>query len=106
MSDFGLEGGKPRPDRHRGVSYRSKAEYVRHQKQDRDHECHWPGCTKQVPPALWGCRKHWFKLPKVLRDKIWAAYQIGQEKTMTPSREYVAVAREVQDWIKENYPNG
>ena len=41
----------------------------------------------------------WFLLPKRLRDKIWAAYKPGQEITMTPSAEYLAVAKEVQDWI-------
>jgi len=25
-----------------------------------------------VPPKMWGCKKHWFKLPKSLRDKIWS----------------------------------
>ena len=77
-----------------------KADYVRSQGQTRSHHCHWPDCDEQVPPAMWGCRKHWFKLPMRLRNKIWAAYQPGQEVNMTPSREYVAVAREVQDWIR------
>lgn len=80
----------------------SKASYVKAQKQTRDHHCHWPGCETQVPPAMWGCRPHWFALPKVLRDKIWAAYRPGQEISMTPSREYVAVANEVQDWIRDH----
>lgn len=77
-----------------------KADYVRRQPQDRRHECHWPGCTEQVPPAKWGCRKHWFKLPKRLRDKVWAAYVPGQERRMDPSEEYLAVAHEVQEWIR------
>ena len=84
----------------------SKSDYVKKQKQDRDHTCHWPGCGKQVPPAMWGCRQHWFALPKYLRDRIWATYQIGQEKCLDgggprPSKEYLAVAREVQEWIKQ-----
>ena len=78
----------------------SKADYVRSQGQGRDHTCHWPGCEKQVPPAMWGCKVHWYKLPQVLRNKIWRAYEPGQEVTMTPSDEYLTVAREVQDWIK------
>ena len=81
-----------------------KADYVRSQAQTRDHRCHWPGCTKQVPPAMWGCREHWCKLPLRIRNKIWQAYRIGQEVTMTPSREYVAAAREAQDWIKAQEP--
>jgi hypothetical protein len=40
-----------------------KADYVLSQRQTRAHTCHWPGCGKQVKPALWGCMKHWFMLP-------------------------------------------
>ena len=76
-----------------------KAAYVVRQKQTRKHHCHWTGCEKQVPPAMWGCKPHWFALPKHLRDRIWRAYKPGQEVNGTPSREYVAVAREVQAWI-------
>ena len=79
---------------------KDKADYVRSQKQTRDHTCHWPGCEVQVPPAMYMCKRHWFKLPKALQNKIWSAYRPGQEITMTPSREYVAAAREVQKWIK------
>lgn len=80
-----------------------KAEYVKQQKQDRPHTCHWPGCSKQVPPAMWGCKPHWFLLPGYLRNKIWAAYRPGQEKDMRPSEAYLNAAQEVQDWIKANY---
>lgn len=66
------------------------------------HHCHWPGCDAKVTPAAWGCRKHWYRLPQHLRNKIWRAFRPGQEQTKTPSAEYVAVAREVQDWIREN----
>jgi hypothetical protein len=84
----------------------SKAEYVKSQGQTRPHHCHgrMPGCLGQCPPAMWGCRVCWFRLPKYLRDKVWATYRPGQEVTMTPSREYLAVADEVQDWIKKTYP--
>lgn len=78
-----------------------KVRHVLGAKQTRAHECHWPGCRLQVRPALWGCREHWFALPVRLRDRIWATYRVGQEVNGTPSREYVAVAREVQEWIEE-----
>ena len=68
------------------------------------HTCHWPGCELEVPPKMWGCRRHWYMLPKTLRNKIWAAYVPGQEVTKTPSAEYVEVAREVQRWIQDHYP--
>ena len=70
----------------------------------RAHTCHWPGCEREVPPKMWGCRRHWYMLPKRLRDKIWAAYVPGQEITKTPSAEYVKVAREAQRWINDHYP--
>jgi hypothetical protein len=66
------------------------------------HICHWPGCTKEVPPAAWGCKSHWMRLPYWLRQKVWAAYRPTQEISKTPSRDYVAVAQEVQDWIARN----
>lgn len=82
-----------------------KASYVTRQGQTRDHTCHWPGCPKQVPPAMWGCRPHWFTLPKPLSDRIWRAYRPGQEVTLTPSRDYIEAARAVQAWIRQHFPN-
>lgn len=81
----------------------AKANYVRRQPQSRKHTCHWPGCDNQVPPAMWGCRAHWFNLPKRLRDRVWDAYVPGQEARMDPSDEYLAVAHEVQEWIAANF---
>lgn len=83
----------------------TKADYVLSQPQTRAHRCHWPGCERQVPPAMWGCKTHWFMLPKHLRDKIWRTYRPGQEKTMTPSPAYVEAAQQVQAWIAANSPN-
>lgn len=82
------------------TSDQDKRSYVKSQAQTRDHHCHWPGCEKQVPPAMWGCDKHWFTLPVDLRRKVWAAYEPGQEVEGTPSDKYLEVVREVQDWIK------
>lgn len=78
-----------------------KVHHVKSATQFREHYCHWPGCNKQVPPAMWGCKKHWFMLPKRLRDKIWATYRGGQEIDMRPSEEYINVVKEVQAWIIE-----
>lgn len=77
----------------------AKADHVRAATQARGHTCHWLGCAAAVPPAMWGCKKHWFILPATLRARIWAAYRIGQEDSQSPSREYVEVAREAQAWI-------
>jgi len=63
------------------------------------HYCHWPGCKIEVAPSLWGCKPHWFKLPKYLRAAIWTSYVPGQEITKTPSREYIVAATLVRGWI-------
>lgn len=78
-----------------------KVAHVKRAGQIRAHHCHWPGCEKQVPPAMWGCRPHWYTLPKALRDRIWQTYKPGQEVNGTPSVSYIAAAREVQAWIAE-----
>lgn len=82
-----------------------KADHVRQRMREGragNHHCHWPGCDKMVPPAQWGCTQHWYKLPRALRSKIWAAYRVGQEDSKTPSSRYIEVARETQQWIKDN----
>lgn len=78
----------------------AKVRYVMGQGQTRDHRCHWPDCPEQVPPAKWGCGPHWGRLPAELRAEIWRTFQPGQEINGTPSREYVEVARRVQEWIR------
>jgi hypothetical protein len=66
------------------------------------HECHCPTCTESVPPAMWGCKKHWFKLPKKLRNSIWREYNPGQEITKKVSQKYMDVILDVQDWCIKN----
>lgn len=88
------------------MSVQDKAEYVRRQRHEGGHHCHWPGCTVEVKPALWGCLRHWRMLPAALRSRIWACYRPGQERDKRPSREYVETARAVQDWIEANHPAG
>lgn len=86
------------------MNFNDKVDYVKSQSQTRDHHCHWPGCNKQVPPSMWGCTRHWYMLPSELRNAIWRAFQPGQEIKGTPSREYIDVAKDVQDWIKKYRP--
>lgn len=68
------------------------------------HFCHWPGCERAVPPAMWGCKSHWFALPQSLRNEVWSAYRPGQEITKTPSATYIEVAKKVRAWILANHP--
>lgn len=62
------------------------------------HTCHWPGCKREVPPKMWGCRAHWFTLPADLRAAVWREYRPGQEIRKDPSEAYLAVADEVHRW--------
>ena len=78
-----------------------KVAHVRAARQTRSHACHWPGCDRQVAPALWGCRAHWYALPHSLRRRIWLTYRINQENELDPSPEYLEAARDVQRWIAE-----
>jgi hypothetical protein len=84
------------------MNINDKVKHVKSATQTRQHACHWPGCTKQVPPALWGCPTHWYRLPRSLRDRIWHSYLPGQEATGRPSAAYLEAAREVKDWITAN----
>ena len=65
------------------------------------HTCHWPSCTRSVPPKLWGCRKHWYKLPKAIRDEIWHYYVPGQEIRKDPSSAYLVVAAKADQWARD-----
>lgn len=78
----------------------AKVAHVRRAGQTRGHTCHWPGCGRQVPPAMWGCGEHWRALPRRLKDAIWREYRVGQEENMSPSHAYLDVAREVDEWIR------
>lgn len=62
------------------------------------HHCHWPSCEKTVAPRLWGCKTHWYTLPKPIRDAIWATYVPGQEIRKDPSEQYIKVAQMAQEW--------
>lgn len=69
------------------------------------HTCHWTGCKEEVPPKLWGCRKHWYMLPLHIRNEIWRTYREGQEIDKRPSDEYLDAAEKARKWIEDNYPH-
>jgi len=58
------------------------------------HTCHADGCTKPVPPKMFMCKRHWYAVPKPLRDAIWATYRQGQEHDKAPSDNYLRNASE------------
>lgn len=57
------------------------------------HHCHATNCQTPVPPEMFMCRKHWYKVPKSIRAKIWKTYRDGQCDDMEPSKEYCETAK-------------
>ena len=64
------------------------------------HVCHARGCNVQVPPKMFMCRRHWFTLPKSMRDAIWREYQPGQEqRKVAPTSTYYDVTDQAIKWL-------
>ena len=57
------------------------------------HVCHATGCNVAVPPKMLMCRKHWYMVPRPLRDAIARMYVPGQEITKDPTDEYMVAQR-------------
>lgn len=65
------------------------------------HTCHATGCNKPVPPEMFMCKKHWFTLPKHLRNRIWKTYRVGQCDDWNISKEYSEAAKECVRYIAQ-----
>lgn len=65
------------------------------------HTCHAAGCNKHVPPEMFMCRRHWFLLPKPMRDDIWGAYRQGQCDDWGISHDYAEAARVAIKYLAE-----
>ncbi len=55
------------------------------------HTCHAHGCPTTVPPKLFMCRLHWYRVRAPLRALVWAHYRPGQERDKRPTPAYLAV---------------
>jgi hypothetical protein len=65
------------------------------------HVCHATGCKAKVPPKMLMCRKHWYMVPKPLRDRVWATYVSGQEIRKDPTDEYMDAQRAAVRAVEE-----
>lgn len=59
------------------------------------HECP-AGCGARVTRDMFACKADWFRLPKVLRDRIWRAYRSGT------AGEHMAAMAAATDWYVQN----
>ena len=64
-----------------------------------NHHCHATGCKVSVPPQMFMCKRHWYSLPKRMRDAIWRSYRPGQCDDKEISHEYAEAAREAVRFI-------
>ncbi len=39
--------------------------------------CPVPGCGDLIDPSRLMCRRHWYRVPKHLRDQVWATWRSG-----------------------------
>lgn len=65
------------------------------------HQCHATGCDVAVPPEMFMCKKHWYQLPKILRDDIWRYYRPGQCDDWKISHAYVQAAKRAVRFIAD-----
>jgi hypothetical protein len=40
--------------------------------------CPVPGCHDQIDASRLMCRRHWYLVPKQIRDRVWATWRSGQ----------------------------
>lgn len=63
------------------------------------HTCHATGCSVAVPPEMLMCKRHWFMLPKPLRDRVWRTYRRGQCDDWEISHDYAEAARRAVEYV-------
>lgn len=63
------------------------------------HRCPSPGCEERVPSGRYACRRHWFTIPKPLRDELWQAFRTEG----IFSEEYIAAAAACKEFLKETH---
>lgn len=65
------------------------------------HTCHATDCKVETKPEMFMCKRHWYMLPKRMRDRIWATYRPGQCNDWQISPEYVDAAKEAVTYLAE-----
>ena len=61
--------------------------------------CAWPRCQTAVRPDRLMCVPDWRRVPKALRDAIWAHYRHGQT-ALTCTPQYREALRAVMAWAR------
>ena len=64
------------------------------------HSCPWPGCTQRVPRHLWGCKAHWYRLPRELGDRVSRAWRHGTVG------EHMEALEAIDEWLAREPAQG
>lgn len=56
------------------------------------HKCYAAECVYVLPEDLLMCKRHWFLVPRPIRDRVWALFRSGQAGTP----EHVAACQEAR----------
>lgn len=54
--------------------------------------CPVSGCDDQIDPSRLMCRRHWYQVPKQLRDRVWATWRSGERAASPEHQDAVLVA--------------
>jgi hypothetical protein len=66
------------------------------------HLCHARNCQVEVPRKMLMCKRHWFQLPKPMRDAVWREYNPGQEEGRAEvTQAYLEVTDQAINWLAQ-----
>ncbi len=63
------------------------------------HTCHARGCSAEVSPKLFMCRRHWFMVPEPLRAEVLRHFQPSQVQSKRPTQAWLTAARKAIDAV-------
>ncbi len=63
------------------------------------HNCAIPDCGARIPTSMLMCRRHWFMVPRPLRDRVNDAWSIAPDMRALESPEYMAARQEAIDAV-------
>ena len=63
--------------------------------------CPIPGCKVDVASDMFACKRHWFSLPKYIRDEIWASYRDGIRKRTHPTKRWRMAAHNAMEYLRD-----
>lgn len=63
------------------------------------HTCHARNCSKEIPPRMFMCFRHWRMIPRRMQTALWDVYVPGQEARKDPTDEYLLIARDLIDYV-------